>query len=213
MKKLLIQCDFDGTILEEDISFEILDKFAQGDWKAIDREYLDGKITVADFNERAFGMVKAGYAEQMAFIQGREKLRPGFRELLQLCRDRDIRFVVVSNGFDFYIKHIFTHLGLPDIEYHAARVDFANSRMHIAYYSPEGNLLRSGFKESYTDKFLRAGYDIIYIGNGMSDFAPAKKCRTVFACDSLVKYCRESALPYLPFSDFHDVIRFFSNGK
>jgi len=212
MKKLLIQCDFDGTILEEDISFAILEEFARGDWKAIDREYIEGKITVADFNERAFGLVKAGYAEQMAFIKGREQPRPGFRELMQLCRERDIRFVVVSNGFAFYIQHIFNYLGLPDIEYHAARVDFVNSRMHIAYYSPEGKILRSGFKESYTDKYLREGYDIIYIGNGMSDFAPAKKCRTVFACDSLVKYCRESGLPYLHFSDFHDVIRFLLHG-
>jgi 2-hydroxy-3-keto-5-methylthiopentenyl-1-phosphate phosphatase len=206
MKKLLIQCDFDGTVLEEDISFSILEEYAQGDWKAIDREYLAGKINVAEFNERAFGLVKVGLEEQMRFIRGKEKPRPGFRELIQLCEERQIKFVVVSNGFEYYIEHIFNHLGLSNIEYHAAKVIFNNSRMHIDYISHDGKLLRSGFKDSYTDKFLKEGYEIIYIGNGMSDFSPAKKCRTVFACDSLVKYCDEAKIPYVLFHDFHDVI-------
>jgi len=30
---MIIQSDFDGTITEEDVSFALLDVFAQGDWR------------------------------------------------------------------------------------------------------------------------------------------------------------------------------------
>ena len=33
--KILIQCDFDGTITEEDISFLLLDAFASSDWRQL----------------------------------------------------------------------------------------------------------------------------------------------------------------------------------
>ena len=39
--KTLIQCDFDGTVTEEDVSFFLLDAFAQGDWRALLREYKE----------------------------------------------------------------------------------------------------------------------------------------------------------------------------
>ncbi|MDD5189563.1 MAG: HAD-IB family phosphatase [Dehalococcoidales bacterium] len=208
MKKILIQCDFDGTVLEEDISFMILEEFAQGDWHVYDDLYNAGKLTVAEFNAKAFGLVKAGYAQQMAFIKGKDKLRPGFRELLQLCQDRHIKFVIVSNGFDFYIKYTLDHLGLSDVEYHAGQVTFHGESMKIDYFGAEGNLLQSGFKDSFTDRYLREGYEIIYIGDGMSDLSPAKKCRTVFACKSLAERCQKAGLPYKPFRDFHDVIAY-----
>ena len=211
MKKLLIQCDFDGTILEEDISFLILEKYARGDWHVFNDLYNAGKINVAEFNEKAFGLVKATYEEQMEFIKGKDQLRPGFRELIALCKNKNIKFVVVSNGFEYYIEYMFTHLGLPEVEYHAGKVRFNNSRMHIDYINYDGKLLRSGFKDSYTDKYLGEGYDIIYIGDGMSDLAPAKKCRTVFACKSLVGRCRQAGLSYIPFNDFHDVILYLNS--
>ncbi len=36
--KTLVQCDFDGTITEEDVSFAMLDAFADGDWES---DYTD----------------------------------------------------------------------------------------------------------------------------------------------------------------------------
>ena len=55
--KILVQCDFDGTITEEDVSFLILDAFADGDWRKLLEEYKGGRITVGSFNTRAFNIV------------------------------------------------------------------------------------------------------------------------------------------------------------
>jgi len=46
---MIIQCDFDGTITEEDVSFMLLDTFAQGDWRKWFQQYRENKISVGDF--------------------------------------------------------------------------------------------------------------------------------------------------------------------
>ncbi len=33
--KTLVQCDFDGTVTEEDVSFMLLDAFANGGWRQL----------------------------------------------------------------------------------------------------------------------------------------------------------------------------------
>ena len=39
MKKTAVQLDFDGTVTEEDVSFLLLDRFANGDWRKYLAEY------------------------------------------------------------------------------------------------------------------------------------------------------------------------------
>ncbi len=56
--KDLIQCDFDGTITKEDVSFLLLDAFASSDWRRLLTEYKEDKISVGCFNTRAFTMIK-----------------------------------------------------------------------------------------------------------------------------------------------------------
>ncbi|MDD3265469.1 MAG: 2,3-diketo-5-methylthio-1-phosphopentane phosphatase, partial [Dehalococcoidales bacterium] len=56
-RKLLFQSDFDGTITVGDISFLILDRFARGDWRSILEDYKNSRITVGEFNKRAFALV------------------------------------------------------------------------------------------------------------------------------------------------------------
>jgi hypothetical protein len=55
-KQTLVQCDFDGTITHADVSYMVLDTFADGDWRKLLAEYRAGRITVGEFNTRAFVM-------------------------------------------------------------------------------------------------------------------------------------------------------------
>ncbi|MCJ7743228.1 MAG: hypothetical protein MUO99_01535 [Dehalococcoidales bacterium] len=41
--KTIVQCDFDGTVTEEDVSFLMLDACADGDWRALHRQYEEAK--------------------------------------------------------------------------------------------------------------------------------------------------------------------------
>lgn len=206
--KTAVQCDFDGTITEEDVSFLLLDAFAEGDWRAVLKEYMSGRISVGAFNTRAFAMVKAEKQALVDFVLKSEKarVRPGFRELVDYCSRQGLKFTIVSNGLDFYINTMLTHLCLDGIEVHAARSRFRSEGMEVAYIGPDGDRLEAGFKEAHTRRLRQEGYDVVYVGNGLSDIYPARLARHVFATGDLIKRCREEKVPYTPFNDFNDVV-------
>jgi 2-hydroxy-3-keto-5-methylthiopentenyl-1-phosphate phosphatase len=205
--KILVQCDFDGTVTEEDTSFFLLDAFAQGDWRRWLRQYREHKISVGEFNTKAFAMVKADKPTLLGALKGKVKVRVGFQELVNYCRKKGFRLVIVSNGLDFYVKAVLKDLELKNIEVHAAQASFHPEGMKVHYAGPDGQRLDDGVKEAYTQSFLKLGYKVIYIGNGDSDFAPAKYAHHVFATGDLLAYCRENNLKYKPFENFVDVVR------
>jgi 2-hydroxy-3-keto-5-methylthiopentenyl-1-phosphate phosphatase len=205
--KTLVQCDFDGTVTEEDTSFFLLDAFAQGDWRRLLREYKEHRISVGEFNTKAFAMVKADKPTLLAALKGKVKVRAGFHELVDYCLKKGFRLVIVSNGLDFYIGAVLKDLGLENLEAHAAQASFRPEGMKVQYVGPDGKRLEDGVKEAYTKLFLKLGYRVIYVGNGDSDFAPAEYAHHVFATGELLAYCRENNLNYKPFDNFIDVVR------
>jgi 2-hydroxy-3-keto-5-methylthiopentenyl-1-phosphate phosphatase len=207
---MIIQCDFDGTITEEDVSFTLLDTFARGDWREWFEQYREHKITVGEFNTRAFAMVKATRAELLEVARNKVRLRAGLPELVNYCHRRGFRFVIVSNGLDFYITAILKDAGLKDIEVHAAKTRFYHSGrrgLKVQYIGPDNTPLLSDFKEAYTRAFLRQGYRLVYVGNGPSDVAPALHAQHVFAREGLLDGCREINLKCTPFNDLNDIVR------
>ncbi len=204
--KTLIQCDFDGTITEEDASFFLLDTFAEGDWRRLFREYKEHRISVGEFNTRAFAMVKADKHRLLEALQGNVKVRAGFHELVDYCVNKGLRLVIVSNGLDFYIGAVLKDVGLGDLEVHAAETSFPPTGMKVRYVGPDGKTVNDGFKEAYIESFLRLRYRVIYIGNGDSDIAPAKHAHRVFATGDLLAYSKENNLNCKPFTDFGEVV-------
>ena len=80
-------------------------------------------------------------------------------------------------------------------------VMIGDSRIYNLLY-----FLDEDFKMAYVNLFLSEGYRIIYVGNGASDFAPARQCRYVFATDTLLTRCRQTNLDCAPFTDFNQVV-------
>ena len=207
--KLAVQCDFDGTITEEDVSFLILDTFVGSIWREILMEYTEGRIPVGAFNKKVFAMVKADKQTQLdvIFNSDRVKIRPGLKELVDYCSQQDYRFIIVSNGLTFYIEALLENLGPGHIETYAASNVFHPDGMKVSYIGPEGEAMEAGFKEAYTRLLIKDGYSVAYVGNGISDIYPSRLALRVFATGDLLQKCREEKLEYIPFNDLFDVIR------
>lgn len=205
--KTVVQCDFDGTITQEDVSFLLLDTFANGDWRQLLTEYREGKISVDHFNMKAFAMVKADRQTLLEFMRGKVKIRAGFHELLACCQRKGFHFVIVSNGLDFYIETILGDIGINNIETFAAQTRFGAKGIEVQYVGPEGSQLQDGFKEAYIRLFLKRGYRVVYVGNGASDIPSARLAHWIFATGELLTYCKETNLNCTPFVDLNDVVR------
>lgn len=205
--KTLVQCDFDGTITQEDMGYMLLDAFASEDWKQLLAEYRQHKISVDYFNTKAFAMIKADKQTLLKFVEGRVKIRAGFHDLLACCHRKGFQFVIVSNGLDFYIERILRDIGIDSIEVFAAQTRFGSKGIETQYIGPDGNQLQDGFKEAYIRLFLSRGYRVICVGNGASDIPSARLAHHIFATGELLTYCKQANLNYKPFVDLNDVVR------
>jgi 2-hydroxy-3-keto-5-methylthiopentenyl-1-phosphate phosphatase len=207
--KMLVQCDFDNTIAAFDVSFMLLDAFADGNWRQILQEYRERKIPVGVFSQMTFAMIKADEATMLDYLfsGSRVRIRPGFKELLGLCSEKGFGFVIVSNGLKFYIDAILKHIGVEGIEVFAAHTDFNSYGLDITYINPAGQQILDRFKESYVEKHIGQGYRVAYIGDGYSDIAPATLADYIFARDDLLNHCLKRSLKCTPFNDLHDVVR------
>ncbi len=207
--KTLVQCDFDNTIAAFDVSFMLLDAFADGDWRPILQEYREHRIPVGVFSQRTFAMIKVDKATMLdyLFADDRVSIRPGFKELLDLCSKKGFKFVIVSNGLTFYIDAVLNSIGVTGIPVFAAQTEFSPDGLKITYINPDGQQVVDKFKQSYVEWHLSEGYRVVYIGDGYSDIAPASLTDHVFARDDLLSHFREHNLKCTPFDDLSDVVK------
>jgi 2-hydroxy-3-keto-5-methylthiopentenyl-1-phosphate phosphatase len=208
-RKTLVQCDFDGTVTIGDVGYMLLDGFASGEWRLWEKKYASGEISVGRFNTEVFSMVTADRQTLLDYIRGRVVIRPGFTEFVALCRQRDFRLVIISNGLSFYIEHVLRDIGVPGLEIHAAATSFCPGGLRVRYTGPDGTAVDSGPKDAYISSFLADGYRVIYVGDGRSDFLPARRCDLIFAAadeGSLLKLCRRENVQCHPYTSFHDII-------
>ncbi len=207
--KILVQCDFDNTIAAFDVSFMLLDAFADGNWRQILQEYRERKMPVGVFSQRTFAMIKVDKATMLdyLFADNRVSVRPGFKELLKVCEQKGFKFVIVSNGLTFYIDAVLNSIGVSGIPVFAAQTEFSPDGLKIMYINPDGQQVLDKFKQSYVESHLSEGYRVVYIGDGYSDIAPANLADHVFARDDLLNHYRENNLKCMPFDDLNDVVK------
>jgi 2-hydroxy-3-keto-5-methylthiopentenyl-1-phosphate phosphatase len=91
--KTAVQLDFDGTVTVEDVSFLLLDMYVGSQWREYLKEYTSGDISVGAFNKKVFGMMKADRKTMTDLVlnSDRVKVRPGLRELLDYCKEKDYK--------------------------------------------------------------------------------------------------------------------------
>ena len=132
------------------------------------------------------------------------RVRPGFRELVELAEERGWRFVIVSSGFHELIEPILEREGV-EVELHANRVDPDPAGWRVQWqYEEDCDACGESCKRSVVREF--AGDDeIVYIGDGYSDRCAAEASDRVFATAGLARYLDERGLPYERFDDFHQI--------
>ena len=202
---MIIQCDFDGTITRNNLSVLLREKFASSEWRQVESDYLERRLTVEESNRRQYTLVREPRETLQEFICQQAEFRPGFLPFIQRCRDAGIRFVIVSSGLDFYIEAALGKIGAPELELRCARTSFGQNGVLVTYFDPEGNVIEEGFKKRYLTWFKSQDEPIIYVGDGLSDFDAASSADYVFAVEQLHRLLSTSSVPHYTFSDFNDI--------
>jgi 2-hydroxy-3-keto-5-methylthiopentenyl-1-phosphate phosphatase len=208
--KILILCDFDGTICTVDMGNELLNHFTNDEWEEVDHAYCSGEIGSRDAYSRVSSLFSGTRAELLEFIGRRGVLDLHFPAFYEYCLESGLDLKIVSDGLDIYISAILRKYHLEGIEYFTNLAIFQDGKLSIEFPQMSDECGRCGTcKNGVLNKFRPDYESIIYIGDGHSDFCPSKDADLVFAKGILHKKCMESGRSceyYENFNDVHDYI-------
>jgi len=207
--KRLILCDFDGTISVRDMGYTLVNRFSVGDWRAIDRDFCEGKIGSREAYSRIAKILKGDEESVLRFIREHSHIDPHFKSFYQFCRENDIDVKIVSDGLDFYIRTILETHCLSEIPFYANTTHFlSNGRMDISFPHVSEECGLCGTCKKQIVRNHRKEYEkIFFVGNGLSDRCAAREADLAFAKDSLYSYCIDQDITCHHFQDFGDILR------
>ncbi len=199
--------DFDDTVVLENLTRGLLERFADPGWRAFEQAYKDGRMSVEEYNIAALDLVPidVGPEEMAAFARETGHPRAGLLELVDWAHWNGWLVTVVSNGFDLTVDPVLDDLGLDRIARHRGRTA-RTYRWRARYVSPRGIQVHEGFKLSYAAAFRSNGDFVAYCGDGASDVPAARMAKVVFARDTLWERLRDDHPRCYPFETFHDVV-------
>ncbi|MHB1907686.1 MAG: MtnX-like HAD-IB family phosphatase [Nitrososphaerales archaeon] len=203
--KLAVLCDFDGTIASIDTGLLLLQKFGHGNWEEYDARLEKGEITLEQCLVAQYAMIKASKEEILLSLE-REKIeiRLYFEEFMRYCKVNDFPFVIVTGGIDFCINHVLKRYDSCMI--HSGKSIHSLEGIQITF--PPLTCKESiNFKDDLVEKYRKLGHEVVYIGDGHSDYEPSKKADLVFAVkgSSLGRMCKRNKIEHVEFTNFSEV--------
>ena len=204
---IAVLCDFDETAAQENIAHLVLDRFGDGQWRALQQQFQDGTIRAKDYFEWPFTNINASREEMRSHVRAMGHLRHGFVELAHYCRDRAIELAIVTHGLDFYVEALLEQAGLEWLTTYAVQAHFTDDGIQYEYrHTREGCEEYGNCKCSIVDYYKANGNQVFYIGDGISDLCPARRANLVFARSRLLEECQKWGLPHVELRDCTDVI-------
>ncbi len=206
--RMLVLCDFDGTISTVDMGSEILNRFTDKSWEEIDRAYCCGEIGSRAAYTQIAPLFMGSKAQMLEFVSNREKIDPYFLEFYRFCRKNGVDLKIVSDGLDFYIEAILKKNNLRDIEFFSNMTVFHDGdKLSIEFPRMNDECEKCGTCKKKVLREHRSDYDrVIYVGNGYSDVCPAKDADLVFAKDVLYDTCSQDGTACVHYRNFDDIL-------
>jgi len=205
--KIVIFCDFDGTITQTDTLVYLLDNYGAKDWWDIERSLIRGEINEQEALKREIETLEVGWEEALDDLKQAVKIDPGFESFLRWTKSKSIPLIVLSGGFEEISWEYLSSDSYVDVEIRANRVEVRGKRWEVI--PSERRRIRgrcNHCKSSSVVDFKQQGYVTIYIGDGTTDRCPASYADIVFAKDDLAEYCLKEGWDFILFSDFSEAL-------
>lgn len=209
-KKLVLFCDFDGTITEKDNIVAIVKKFAPPEWEAITEQILSQQISVQEGVGKLFQLLPSSLRQDIVdYIVQEATIRPGFADFVRFCREEGIELLITSGGIDFFVQPILAPFDLGGVPIYCNGSNFSGENITITWPHSCDEHCTNGCgmcKTTIIRRYDPATYYRVVIGDSITDLAGAKIADYVIARSFLAKKAQELALPHSTFATFHDVI-------
>ena len=204
--KLLIACDFDGTVTQQDTLVEILNRYGASDWGQIQTQVVSGEISIRQGLEQEMGSVNASPQELETLLKTQVQLDPNFGSFYQRMRTQGIPVVLLSGGFDLCVEIVMRREGLWPVPYLANRLKPVEGSWQVEFPFPSVSCQDCGHcKGDPIRTWSAQGYTVVFVGNGVTDRCGASAASFTFAKDELSHWCKQEGIPTAPFETFRDI--------
>jgi len=200
-----ILSDFDGTIIPINTVNYLLEHFAVPQWREITQRWARGEISQEDEYRLSFASMRAS-AREMEEVLACVPIDPAFPAFIDLCRQRQVPFAIVSDGLRWYIEYIFSRHGLRDIPIYACEIRFQNPGYSFEFpYFHASTPLNGASKRFLVQAYARHYQPVIFIGDGHNDIKAAEVAGRVYARDRLLESSLQQNMPAIEFASFSDI--------
>lgn len=211
--------DFDGTITKNDVIDLILERFADPEWKNVEKDWSAGRIGSRKCLEKQIGLVTAT-KEVFKGLVNEVEMDSAFISFLKKSREESISVAIVSDGLDWVIHEVLKRNFQKNPELISHLPIYANkllwTEQGIGVSFPNGPVCAHGCancKERII-KSLSAPKDfIIFIGDGLSDRYAARAAHLTFAKNKLLTFCEENKINHQSYGSFKDISQWLKSGK
>lgn len=198
-----IYCDFDGTITEKDVVNSFFEIYAPPKWLEYEKLWTEGKITSQENAIKQVALLPEITKKQLDEFIDNIKLDEYFLDFIKFTKSKNIKFTILSDGFDLFIQKTLEKYNISDIQFYANHIIYENNKFKIEfpYHSTACDI---GAGMCKCEKVKEQTF--CYIGDGTSDRCIAQKANLLFATKNLQKYCEKNLINYYPFKSFRNII-------
>lgn len=206
-------CDFDGTISIQDSLKLVLDHFAPPRWREFEHRIHGGRIPEIIALQKMMDLMEADFSEVLSFVLDQVQVDPSFSEFVKFVQSQKGQIFILSGGFIEFIRPLLRREGLDEIPV------FANS---IVVERGRWKVVQRQFKrlcESQTHckcasieqlEKQSPGSRSYYIGDGHTDFCPARRFQLCFAKAALAEKLLSENIEFVKFGQFKDILAHLS---
>ena len=199
--KYIVFCDFDGTIIEEDTMLSILLRFVPEGYDQMVEAIKAGTTTLSKELPKLFALIKSDCYRELVHELKKFKIRPGFSELLDYLKEKEIPFVIISGGISGIVEANVSKEMDKITSVHAAGIDLSEQYMHLSSSWDDGFEI-----VSKPEVMKRYNYEkAICIGDGYTDMGMSERSDIVFARDLLAEILLLQNKDFFLWEDFFDI--------
>ena len=208
-KKRIFLIDFDRTISNEDSTDVLLETHNPEFKKDLRKRYKAGKVTIRQFIKEGLSSLNITKDEYIKTLQEKVTIDKSFKDFVK----SGLEFRIVSAGSRLNVQGSLLGYGidLPDEKVISNDLKFDGNKITVENPFLDKEKIYGVDKKEAVEKFKKQGYEVIYVGDGPSDYRAMEVADFVLVRKETraVKFCSENGINFREFESFSEILKTF----
>ena len=208
-KKRIFLIDFDRTITNEDSTDVLLETHNPEFKKDLRKRYKAGKVTIRQFIKEGLSSLNITKDEYIKTLQKKVTIDESFKDFVK----SGMEFRIVSAGSRLNVQGSLLGYGidLPDEKVISNDLKFDGNKITVENPFLDKEKIYGVDKKEAVEKFKKQGYEVIYVGDGPSDYRAMEVADFVLVRKGTraVKFCSENGINFREFESFSEILKIF----